>query len=88
METEILKQIPISTSQLYWRIKAGRVKNAVLQFLIRLPRTFLTLLLEVLIHLCAWIIATIIGFALIVITVTSLGIDWAWKQIEKLRTLK
>ena len=88
METEILKPIPISTSQLYWRIKADRVKNAVLQFLIRLPRTFLTLLLEVLIHLCAWIIATIIGFALIVITVTSLGIDWAWKQIEKLRTLK
>jgi hypothetical protein len=88
METEILKPIPISTSQLYWRIKADRVKNAVLQFLIRLPRTFLTLLLEVLIHLCAWIIATIIGFALIVITVTSLGIDWAWKQIDKLRTLK
>jgi hypothetical protein len=88
METEILKPIPISTSQLYWRIKADRVKNAVLQFFIRLPRTFLTLLLEVLIHLCAWIIATIIGFALIVITVTSLGIDWAWKQIEKLRTLK
>jgi hypothetical protein len=88
METEILKPIPISTSQLYWRIKADRVKNAVLQFFTRLPRTFLTLLLEVLIQLCAWTIAIIIGFALIVITVTSLAIDWAWKQIDKLRTLK
>lgn len=88
METKNLEITPISTNQLYWRIKAVRVKNAVVKFLSRAPQTFLTLLLEALMMLFGVIAAIVVGTAIGVITVTSLVIDWACEQMNKIRTLK
>lgn len=84
----MLEPIPISTNQLYWRIRAVRAKNAVVKFISRLPQTFLTLLLEALMTLSALTVAIIVGTAIGAITVMSLVIDWAWRQMNKIRTLK
>lgn len=88
METKNLEITPISTNQLYWRIKAVRAKNAVVKFLSRALPTFLTLLLEALMMLFGVIAAIVVGIAIGVITVTSLVTDWACEQMNKIRTLK
>lgn len=84
----MLEPIPISTNLLYWRIKAGRVKSAVVKFLSRAPQMFLTSLLEVLMTLSALTVAIIVGIAIGAITVMSMVIDWACEQMNKIRTLK
>lgn len=88
METKNLEITPISTNQLYWRIKAVHAKNAVVKLLSRPLPMFLTLSLEALTMLFAVITGIIVGIAIGVITVTSLVIDWACKQMDKIRTLK
>lgn len=88
METKMLEPIPISTNLLYWRIKVGRAKSAVVKFLSRAPQMFLTSSLEVLMTLSALTVAIIVGTAIGVITVMSLVTDWACEQMNKIRTLK
>ena len=88
METKMLQPIPISTGQLYWRIRASRAKSVVTKFLSRAPQMFLTSSLEVLMTLSAVTVAIIVGTAIGAITVMNLVIDWGCKQINEIRTLK